>query len=142
MSMLKDRDRKTLTKIFEELKDQVKLVMFTQEIECEYCHLTREMMEEIASLSDKISVKVYDFIVDSSAARGTAMNDLMTSILSALILSFRPRLALQAEILALRHQLKCSKDGRMPGYNCGSQTVSFGSGSRVFGTIGVRLFCS
>ncbi len=46
----------------------------------------------------------------------TAMNAVLISILSALILSFRSRLALQAEILALRHQLNVlqrSSDARI-----------------------------
>jgi hypothetical protein len=42
--------------------------------------------------------------LEDSIASFTAMNAVLTSILSALILSFRSRLALQAEI-ALRHQL-------------------------------------
>ncbi len=74
MSVLKDRDRKALIGVFGELKGQVKLVMFTQEVECEYCQLTREMMEEIASLSDKIGVEVYDFIADSSRVKEFAVD--------------------------------------------------------------------
>jgi len=69
MGVLKDRDKKTLTKVFGELTGQVKLVMFTQEVECEYCQLTREMVEEIAALSDKLSVEVHDFVQDASKAK-------------------------------------------------------------------------
>ncbi len=69
MGMLKDRDKKALTKMFGGLTGQVKLVMFTQEMECEYCQLTREMLEEVAALSDKIRVEVHDFVKDASRAK-------------------------------------------------------------------------
>jgi glutaredoxin-like protein len=69
MGMLKDKDKKELSKLFGELSGQVKLVMFTQEMECEYCQLTREMVEEIAALSDKISAEVCDFVEDASRAK-------------------------------------------------------------------------
>ena len=67
MGMLKDK--KALTKVFGELTGQVKLVMFTQEVECEYCQLTREMVEEVAALSDNVSVEVHDFVNDASRAK-------------------------------------------------------------------------
>ena len=38
--------------------------MFTQEMECQYCRETRQISEEVASLSDNISVEVYDFVRD------------------------------------------------------------------------------
>ena len=69
MGVLKDKEQKALTKVFGELTGQVKLVMFTQEVECEYCQLTREMVEEIAALSDKVSVEVHDFVKDASRAK-------------------------------------------------------------------------
>ena len=46
----------------------VTLTVFTQEIECEYCKETRELIEEIGSLSDKITIQVLDFIKDKERA--------------------------------------------------------------------------
>jgi glutaredoxin-like protein len=69
MGMLKDKDKKALAEVLKELTGQVKLVMFTQEMECEYCQLTREMVEEIAAISDKISAEVHDFVEDASRAK-------------------------------------------------------------------------
>ena len=64
MGLLKDRDKKTIKKEFAKLPEPVKLIMFTQAMECQFCHETRELMEEVAALSDKLSVEVYDFIKD------------------------------------------------------------------------------
>jgi glutaredoxin-like protein len=44
------------------LENPVKLVMFTQEFECQYCQETRQLCEEIADLSGQISVEVHDFV--------------------------------------------------------------------------------
>jgi len=68
MAILKDKDRKTIQGWFEKLRDPVRLVVFTQENECEYCAETRGMAEELAALSDKITVEVYDFVADAGRA--------------------------------------------------------------------------
>jgi len=65
MAFLKDKDRQLVRKEFETLKDPVKLVMFTQEFECDYCRETRELLTEVADLSDKLTLEVYDFVADS-----------------------------------------------------------------------------
>jgi glutaredoxin-like protein len=64
MSLLKESDRQHLMNEFQALTEPVKLVMFTQEMECQYCRETRQISEEVATLSDKISVEVYDFVRD------------------------------------------------------------------------------
>jgi len=64
MSLLKEEDRKHLIKEFEGLQNPVKLLMFTQELECQYCRETRMIVEEVADLSDAISVDVYNFVID------------------------------------------------------------------------------
>jgi glutaredoxin-like protein len=69
MALLNDSMRTDVRKRFEELKNPVKIVNFTQEIECQFCADTRRLMEEIASLSDKISLEVYDFVTDKEKAK-------------------------------------------------------------------------
>jgi len=51
------------------LQNPVRLVVFTQEYECLYCLQTRGLVEELASLSDKIDVEVYDFAVDADKTK-------------------------------------------------------------------------
>jgi alkyl hydroperoxide reductase subunit AhpF len=46
----------------------VRLVVFTQENECQYCKEAREMAQEVAGLSDKLSVEVYNLQKDSAKA--------------------------------------------------------------------------
>ena len=62
MTLLQESDRKILQEKFAELAKPVKLVVFTQEMECQYCKETRQLAEEVAELSDMISLEVYDFV--------------------------------------------------------------------------------
>ena len=64
MALLKEEDRQHLINEFESLQNPVKLLMFTQELECQYCQETRMIAQEVAELSDLISVEVYDFVAD------------------------------------------------------------------------------
>jgi len=56
-------------KLDAEMKDEVGLVVFTQESECQFCRETRELVQEVASLSDKIKLEVYDFVKDAEKAK-------------------------------------------------------------------------
>jgi len=59
----------TVVKRFEEeMKKPVRLVFFTQELECPFCAQTHQLLESVAGLSDKISLEVYDFVKDKEKA--------------------------------------------------------------------------
>jgi glutaredoxin-like protein len=64
MAFIQDKDRTVIKTRFEELDHPVKLINFTQELECMYCSETRQLMEEVAELSDKVSLEVYNFVTD------------------------------------------------------------------------------
>ena len=68
MSLLDNDTRNQLTEMFESPQKSVKVVVFTQEFECQYCTETRQIAEELAALSDKISLEVYDFVADKALA--------------------------------------------------------------------------
>jgi glutaredoxin-like protein len=68
--MLREDHKRRLREEFnKKLENPVKLVVFTQEVECPFCAQTRSLIEELASLSDKIIVEVYDFVKDSEKAK-------------------------------------------------------------------------
>ncbi len=70
VSLLPDDKKELLKNDFKEkLVDPVKIVMFTQEIECRYCADTRKLAQELATLSDKITTEVYDFMADGAKAK-------------------------------------------------------------------------
>jgi glutaredoxin-like protein len=69
MGTVKEKDREKLTAIFNKMENDVKIVMFTQERECPHCEMTREMLEEISGLSDKLILDVHDFVADADLAK-------------------------------------------------------------------------
>jgi glutaredoxin-like protein len=70
MSLLPDDKKELLRNEFKEkLVDPVKLIMFTQEIECRFCSDTRTLAQEMATLNEKISTDVFDFVANSEKAK-------------------------------------------------------------------------
>lgn len=69
MALISEKDAQHLKEEFEKsLENPVKLVMFTQEHECQFCSETRQIVEEVAALSDKINAEVFDLISDKAMA--------------------------------------------------------------------------
>ncbi len=68
MAILKKRDKKSIEKEFASLRDPVKLIYFTQDMECQFCEQTHALLTEVAELSDKLTVEVYDFVKDNEKA--------------------------------------------------------------------------
>jgi glutaredoxin-like protein len=64
-------NKETATQVRQELAElagPVRLVMFTQEFECEFCAQTRQLVEEVAGLSDQLTGEIYNFVVDKEKA--------------------------------------------------------------------------
>ena len=69
MPLISQKDADALREEFAaQLVNPVKLVMFTQTVECQFCHETRQIVEEIAVLSDKITAEIYNFVTDKAIA--------------------------------------------------------------------------
>ena len=68
MGLLSDKDQATLRSEFAGLQTPVKMVIFTQEMECQYCRETRQIAEELTALSDSIEMEVFDFVADAEIA--------------------------------------------------------------------------
>ncbi len=70
MSLLPEDKKELLRNDFKmRLVDPVKIIMFTQEMECRYCNETRRLAEELATASDKITTEIYDFVKDQAKAK-------------------------------------------------------------------------
>lgn len=69
MSVLSESHMKQLkADLSEKLLNPVKVVVFTQELECDYCREAREIAQDLSSLSDKIKVEVFDLLKDKQKA--------------------------------------------------------------------------
>lgn len=56
------------------IKTPVTLHMFTQELECGYCQETHQIAEEVAELSDLVTLKTSDFVQDAELARAMGVD--------------------------------------------------------------------
>ena len=68
MPLLDENTRQQVAAELADLENPVKLIVFTQTFECQYCAETRQLCEEIADLSDRISVQVFNFVTDKEKA--------------------------------------------------------------------------
>ena len=68
MGIIKEKDQAQVKALLAGLAGDVQLVMFTQEVECQFCQLTRELVEELAALSDRLTAEVHDFVAEAELA--------------------------------------------------------------------------
>jgi len=70
MGLIPDEHKQHIKEDLEKsLLGEVKVIVFTQEIECQFCKQTRELVQEIGELSNKIQVEVYDFVKDAEKVK-------------------------------------------------------------------------
>jgi len=68
MALLNQEITEHVKKELADLAGPVRLVMFTQEFACEYCTEARQLVEEIAALSDQVTAEVYNLVTDKEQA--------------------------------------------------------------------------
>ncbi|MCB0291384.1 MAG: thioredoxin family protein [Calditrichaeota bacterium] len=80
MTFIHDQDRINIEKRFQDLDQPVRILNFSQEMECNYCKETRQLLEELAALSDKITLEVYDLIKDQEVAEQFGIDKLPATV--------------------------------------------------------------
>jgi alkyl hydroperoxide reductase subunit AhpF len=68
MSLLADADRKELEQMFGALTRPVRLVSFTQTFGCDTCLDARRILDEVATISDKLSVDECNIVLEPDRA--------------------------------------------------------------------------
>ena len=69
MSMFDEKVQQQLKDVLKQMKSNVTLLNFTQELECPTCKNVREFVDETVALSDKLKHVVYDFQKDENKAK-------------------------------------------------------------------------
>jgi glutaredoxin-like protein len=70
MSLIPDENKEQVkNQLAEMLVNPVRLIMFTQELECQFCVQTKQLVTELAGLNDKILAEVHDFVADTELAK-------------------------------------------------------------------------
>jgi alkyl hydroperoxide reductase subunit AhpF len=65
MGFLNEKVKQDLITAFQNLKQDVTLKFFTQEMECRFCKETRELLEELSAVSAKVTIEAHDFVRDA-----------------------------------------------------------------------------
>ena len=60
MSLISEADQEKLRAAFGEMTSPVRLMFFTQTLDCETCLQTRQILDELPPLSDKVSIEEVD----------------------------------------------------------------------------------
>jgi glutaredoxin-like protein len=70
MSLISDEHKEHVrNQLAESLVNPVRIVMFTQEMECQFCAQTKQLITELAALNEKIQAEVHDFVADAELAK-------------------------------------------------------------------------
>ena len=69
MALISAADQERLRESFAGLVRPVRLLFFTQTLDCETCLQTRQILDELPPLSDKITIEEVNFVLDADRAR-------------------------------------------------------------------------
>jgi glutaredoxin-like protein len=64
--ILREKDQMAIRQRLAPMTKPVKLIYFTQELECPTCRDTHALLTEFAGLSDKLSLEVFNFTLDKT----------------------------------------------------------------------------
>jgi alkyl hydroperoxide reductase subunit AhpF len=68
MSLLSPGDQEKLRESFDEMTASVRVLFFTQTLDCEPCEQTRKILDELPPLSDKIAIEEVNFVLEKDKA--------------------------------------------------------------------------
>ena len=68
MALLSAADQQTLRGMFDDMKQPVTLLFFTQAIECETCDETKRILAELTEVTDEIVVEEVNLVLDKERA--------------------------------------------------------------------------
>jgi glutaredoxin-like protein len=82
--LLDDNIRKQVRELFGEIKEPVVVLLFGSKDRerCQYCEDTRQLLEEVVELSEKLSLKVYDIDDDAETAKTFKVDAVPTIVMA------------------------------------------------------------
>jgi alkyl hydroperoxide reductase subunit AhpF len=69
MALLSIADQQKLREAFHEMTSPVRLLFFTQALECDTCPQTKQILDELPPLSDKITIEEANFVLEGDRAK-------------------------------------------------------------------------
>ena len=62
--IIQDKDKVQIQNRLADMAGKVHLVYFTQELECQFCHETGQLLRQVNAMSDKLSLDIHNFQLD------------------------------------------------------------------------------
>lgn len=78
---LDEKLKSDLLRYFSALTHKVKLILFTQDFECQYCRETRELLTELSAVSDKLELTISNFDKDRAKALKYGVDKIPATVL-------------------------------------------------------------
>jgi glutaredoxin-like protein len=79
--MLPDDVRAEVRETLADLENPVHLVLFTQTLECMYCRENRQLMEDVAGLSDKVDITIHNLVTDAEKAEEFGVDKIPATVI-------------------------------------------------------------
>lgn len=76
-----DKLKTELQGMFSVLTRKVKIVLFTQELECQYCRETRQLLSELSEVTDKFELSIKNFVNDKEEADKYGVDKIPATVL-------------------------------------------------------------
>ena len=74
MGLISPSDQQKLRETFNGMSRPVRLLFFTQTLDCEMCPQTRQILDELPALSDKIAIDEVNFVLEKEKAAQYAID--------------------------------------------------------------------
>lgn len=82
MNLIPDDQRERIrSDLSQKLAGPVRVIMFTQAMECKFCADTKQLIYELAELNEKIQAEVHDFAADAQLAQEYGVNKIPAIII-------------------------------------------------------------
>jgi glutaredoxin-like protein len=75
---------KKIQDVFTKLSQPVAILLFTSQADCEYCEQAADLLQEVATLSDKLDLKIYDLEQHADIARSYQIDKAPGIVIAAL----------------------------------------------------------
>ena len=69
MTLIAPADQERLREAFAEMERPVRLLFFTQTLDCETCPQTRQILDELPPLSERITIEEVNFVLDADRVK-------------------------------------------------------------------------
>lgn len=83
MPVLSDADRVRVGEMLAAMGGSVRLAFFTQTLNCETCAPTKQILDELASLTDKLAIEEHNFLLERESAAAFGVDRVPAIVLLA-----------------------------------------------------------